>query len=483
MKTKMKTKMTTKILRLYYNLPESIKDCLGFFLRRFKKFRWEPTSCENHYMKELTDSEFHNYEQLEQLQLKKLQKLILHVSKYVPYYRDLFERLSIKPDDIKSLEDLQKIPLLTKDMIRENPDCFISDLVKDKHKLTKVTTGGSTGTPMAYYFDEHMVGVRRATWWRWSQFAGVDLYKDRMILCLGAPKRWVFPPEDYRGLVTFTRDRLLLAASVMTDKVLDRYIQDIRKFRGDYIRGNASAVYLIAKRIVEKGEVIPLKAALTSSDALYPRYRVVIEKAFSCKVSDHYGQNEDTLTATECDYVNGFHINMETCIAETVNDAGEVIYGEEGQFLSTHLENFTMPLIRYKVGDVGVIALNKTKCECGRFHQKIKSLSGRFGEFVETPEGRKIGVSALTIPLKTVMKGIKQCQYIQYSLNHLTIKIIPTKFWDPDIDSISLTQSLKNLLGNTIEIDLKLVESIATRKNGKFAFIVSHLDSEQNHEK
>ena len=475
--------MKTTILRLYYNLPEFIKDLLGIFLRKFKKFRSEPTISENQYMKEFTSSEFYSYEQLEQLQLKKLQKLIRHVSIYVPYYRDLFKRLTIKPEDIKSLDDLQKLPLLTKDIIRDNPDSFISDLVKDKSKLTKITTGGSTGTPMTYYFDDHMVGIRRATWWRWSIFAGVDLYKDRMIYCGGAPSRWIFPPDDYRGLVSFTRDFLFLSAAAMSNKVLDRYIQDIKAFRGDYIRGYASAVYMVAQRIVENGEVIPLKAALTSSDALYPRYRAIIEKAFSCKVFDHYGQNEDILTATECRYSNGFHINMESCISEIVNDNNDVVQGEEGQLVSTHLENLTMPLIRYKVGDIGIIQQNSKRCECGRFHQKIVCLSGRYGEFILTPDGRKIGAATLSLTMKTIIKSMKQCQYIQKSATHLKIKIVPTQFWNPEIDPNKFILSLRCQLGETIKIDLELVESIATRENGKFAFIVSQLDKDDNNNK
>ena len=180
---------------VYDKAPELLKDILGWGLRRFSRFQWKPTEKEQVYFKGLEETEFASAEVLQNLQRSKLRDLLSHAVGNVPYYRNLFRVMKIQPTDICSVLDLQKLPLLTKEMIRANPADFISDTVKDKGLLTKITTGGSTGTPMCYYFDEHMVGVRRATWWRWSKFAGVDLYRDRMIYCGGAPTRWIYPPE------------------------------------------------------------------------------------------------------------------------------------------------------------------------------------------------------------------------------------------------------------------------------------------------
>lgn len=415
---------------------------------------------------------------MQHLQFFKLRKLISHAAKHVPYYRILFRKLHIQPTDISTVNDLKKIPLLTKDMIRANPDDFISDMVKDKSLLTEITTGGSTGTPMRYYFDEHMIGVRRATWWRWSKFAGIDLYKDKMIYCGGAPPRWNYPPEDYRGIVNPERNRLYLSSAAMSDKVLDRYIEDIHRFEGDYIRGYASGVYMLARRVLQKGLVLPMKAVLTSSDTLFPQYRDVIEEAFSCNVFDHYGQNEDILTATECGVSSGLHINVENCIGETVDERGNPLNSIEGRFVSTHLENYVSPLIRYVVGDVGVLDTSWKKCECGRCHQKILEFTGRDDEIIVTPEGRRIGCGSMNQPMKTMHSSIDRCQYIQESMNLLRVKIVPTKRWKNSVHREEFEKRLRKQVGDRIEVSVEVVDSIPARLNGKYQFIISNVANE-----
>jgi phenylacetate-CoA ligase len=459
--------------QIYDSIPELLKDGLGWGLRRFSKFQWKPTDEERVYFDALGETEFASAEALQNLQLAKLGKLLCDVVEHVPYYRNLFHEMRLAATDICSIADLQKLPLLTKEMIRAKPSDFISDRVKDKDALTEIATGGSSGTPMRYYFDEHMIGVRRATWWRWSRFAGVDLYRDRMVYCGGAPNRWNYPPEDYRGLVSFQRNELVLSSAAMSDRVLDRYIDDIERFKGDYIRGYASGVYMLARRIVENAVVLPMKAILTSSDTLFPQYRNVIEKAFSCKVFDHYGQNEDILTATECGVSSGLHVNVESCIAETVDEEGLPVDGVEGRFVSTHLENYITPLIRYVVGDVGVLDTSWGKCECGRCHQKILEFTGRDDEIVVTPEGRRVGCGSMNQPMKTMYSSIQRCQFIQESLGLLRVKIVPTRNWDNTIHRAEFETNLRQQVGHAIDVNIELVDDIPSRPNGKYQFIIS----------
>jgi phenylacetate-CoA ligase len=464
---------------IYDNCPEVVKNMIGFGLRRFPRFRWRPTKEETIYFESLVKTEYAPTDVLKRLQCSKLKKLINHAAVHVPYYRKLFNERGLRPEDFQSLDDLQKLPLLTKEMIRANPDDFLSNEICDRATLTKITTGGSTGTPMQYYFDAHMIGVRRATWWRWSMFAGIELYADRMIYCGGAPQNWIYPPEDFSGLVNYERNQLFLSSAAMSNKVLDRYIEDMKKFKGDYIRGYASGTYMLAHRVIEKGLVLPMKAVLTSSDTLFPQYRDTIEKAFSCKVYDHYGQNEDILTATECGVSPGLHVNMESCIAETVNEKGEPVLGTEGKFVSTHLENFVTPLIRYVVGDVGILDSSSKKCECGRHHQKILSFTGRDDEIIVTPEGRRIGCGSMNQPMKTMHSSIQRCQFVQESINLLKVKIIPTDAWADSVHRVELEANIRMQVGDKIGLEIEKVKDIPARENGKYQFIVSKISSKK----
>lgn len=465
--------------RIYDRLPESLKDVIGWGLRRFPRFRWEPTSAERAYMAALEESEYASPEELQAIQLKKLRALLVHAGKHVPYFRELFRSLNFRPEALAHIEDLRVLPLLTKDLIRSEPDRFISDHIADKSTLTQITTGGSTGTPMIYYFDRHMIGVRRATWWRWARFSGVDLYKDRMVYCGGAPSRWIYSPEHYRGLVNYERTRLTLSSAAMSDNVLDRYIDDIRRYRGEFIRGYASGLYMLARRVIERGTTLHFKAALTSSDTLFPQYREVIEQAFGCNVHDHYGQNEDILTATECGVEPGLHINVESCIPETVNSAGEVVHGVEGRLVSTHLENYVMPLIRYVVGDVGKLQSPWDKCACGRSHQKLLEFTGRADEIIITPQGRRVGCGSMNQPMKAMHSSIEQCQFIQERIDELRVKIVPTAKWDPNVHRAEFMRNLRMQVGENIRITIDLVNAIPARPNGKYQFIVSKLNKEQ----
>lgn len=455
---------------VYDRLPGFAKDGIGWVLRLFPTFQWQPTEEEQTYHAHLFECERKSAEELRDLQFRKLSRLLAYAYEHVPYYRRVFDDRGMKPQDIRSLAELRELPLLTKDDIRSNPADFMSDEFSQRHDLTEITTGGSTGTPMRYLFDAHMVGVRRAHWWRWSDFAGVDLYRDRMIYCGGAPKKWVYDPNEFRGVVNYQRTQLFLSSAAMSDSVLDRYIDDIRRFRGDYIRGYASGIYMLAARVLERGLTIPMKAVLTSSDTLFPQYRGVIEQAFACKVYDHYGQNEDIITATECGHASGLHINVESCIAEVVDEQGCQIEGAEGKLVGTHLENRVMPLIRYVVGDVGSLEHSWKQCACGRYHQRLLQISGRDNEIILTPNGRRVRCGTLC----TMHASVRQCQYIQEALDLLVVKVIPTSDWR-EHHRTEIVNHIRHQVGSDMHIEIQLVDEIPSRPNGKYQFIVSKL--------
>ncbi|MBN2092703.1 hypothetical protein JW964_23985, partial [candidate division KSB1 bacterium] len=240
----------------YFCLPEFIKDAIGKTLGFIPKFQWKPTFEEIQYYQRLCSSEFLSSEELRQIQLFKLKAILTFCFKSVPYYKRLFDSIGFFPGDIKSLDDLKGVPILTKQLIRENFSDLICQEYCNPKKLSLITTSGSTGTPMKFYFDPHMVGVRRAHWWRWSQFANVDLYKDKMVYC-GGQAYWRNSKIYNHGLQSILRDRLILLPAAMDGLTLDNYVQDLIKFNGDYVRGYASAIYKLSNYLLAKGIVVP----------------------------------------------------------------------------------------------------------------------------------------------------------------------------------------------------------------------------------
>ncbi|MFH0755885.1 MAG: hypothetical protein V2B15_01185 [Bacteroidota bacterium] len=445
---------------------------------RFRKGKctFKPTSEEENYFNFLKHTEFFTASELQMLQLEKFKKLIAYAYDKVPYYHETMNQLGLKPSDFNAYEDIVKLPVITKEEIRKEPHRFISQdyTGRSDPRLTRITTGGSTGTPMAYYFDSKMVAVRKAHWWRWSDFAGVDLYNDKMIYIGTDTESPYRNPRNFKGVFDPTRTKLTLSINSLGNRVYDRYIASMEEFKGDYFRGFSSAIYMIARRLIERDMRMPLKAVLTSSDTLYNHYRTVIEEAFQCEVFDHYGMNEDVITATECVAHDGFHINVESTIAETVNTKGEPVSGREGLLVGTHLENYTMPLIRYMTGDVGNLDSTWEPCKCGRYHQRLKELIGRYRDTIITPDGRRVASLVLNRPLVPVAGAMVKCQFVQESLDFLTLKIVPTREWNMKHHKELIT-SLKKIVGHAIEIQIVLVDDIPTQDNGKYRLIVSKI--------
>lgn len=468
--------MKSFLKRGYCALPESIKDALGILFRHIPRFRIAPSPEEIEYHEYLKATERLSCDELMDIQKRKLSKLIYHAYHHVPYYHRIFDERKLKPKDIQTTDDLQRLPLLTKDVLREHEDKLLSDTVS-KSDLKVRRSSGSTGTPIKVWFNPHMFGVQRAHWWRWSEWAGVELYGDRMVYAGGAPDDWGGSPDDFRGVVRLTRDRLFISSSNMSEKVLDMYIEDLQKFQPDYVRGFASGCYCLARRFLERGTTFALKAVMTSSDALLPGYREIIEQAFCCKVFNFYGQNEDSLTATQCDHSEEMHINIESSIAEAVDSAGVAEYEKEGQLVGTCLENFGMPLIRYVTGDVGILAKPGEKCACGRSHQKLRRLEGRLMDMIVTPEGARVG-SHFDETLTITHDAIKELQYVQETIDYLVIKVVPTKAWDDSIHREVLEKNIRKQVGQTMRVDIELVNRIPRLPNGKFQFIVSKVKTD-----
>lgn len=467
--------ITIKKYKIEESLPKQIQDKIVNKRRKSKRNIFQPSELEKNYYTKLAETEFSTKTELQNIQLQKLKSLITFVYREVPYYREVMSGRNLTPNDFNSLKDLAKLPILTKDDIRKQPEKFIPEFYSDSQisNLKKISTGGSTGTPMTFLFDEKMISIRKAHWWRWSKFAGVDLYNDKMIYIGSDAESKYRKAKNYKGIYNATRTRLSLSANAMSPAVVDRYIESMKSFNGDYIRGYASAVYLLAVGLNERKTVIPLKAILTSSDGLLPHYRDVIRKAFKCEVFDFYGQNEDVLTGTECETHNGFHINSESCIAETVDSTNNVIQ-DNGFLVGTHLENYSMPLIRYKVGDIGKLDLNWEKCQCGRSHQKIIELDGRDGEVISSPGGRKTACGSMSLPMKLMGDAIIKCQFVQEQEDVLIINLVPGNDWS-ERNKKKFFHKIREQVGDDLILDLRIMKDIPTRKNGKFQLIVSKL--------
>ena len=407
--------------------------------------------------------------EIEELQSQKLQALMRHVYQNVPYYRQVFDNLCLKPEDIRAAADLQKLPLLSKRIVRENTELLFARNV-DRRTLNTMATGGTTGAPLTVYVTSHNAATERALNLRMRHWAGWNA-KERRATLTGF---WVIPPEQ-KNLPLWRYDwperRLLLSPYHMTGHNMDLYIEKIRAFRPKILEGYSSYLYLLALHLEHIGETLPVQAVFPSSEPLLPHQRQTVQERFICKAFDWYGLTERAASAAQCERTDGYHVNAEKTLIEIVDSEGRSVPdGDEGEVVGTNLEEYGMPLIRYQSGDKS--AYRSGPCPCGRGLPLIEQILTRVDDIITTGDGRLLNPAPLMGLFKN--KTIERGRIIQEDEEHYTILIVPGPGYTESVADPILLGSQK-VLGPQAKITVRLVDDIPCLPNGKNPFVVSNV--------
>jgi len=420
------------------------------------------------HLKQLEQSQWWTSAQIRQLQQEKLERLLYHAYENVPYYRRVFEERSLKPADIASIEDLSKLPILTKEEARRQlPDQIVARNCRKKDYL-HLASSGSTGEPFRFYLSKQAHDARLAAMFRYWRAIGYDF---------GVP--WVRVQRQPREkLIDRLYDRLVRCLYIpfcgVDKETLGQQIEQIRRARPDIIRGYPPALYLMAKFAKDNDiRLVSPKAVITTGDTLFDHYREAIETQFACKVFDNYG-GEGIVIAGQCEY-GAYHINAEGVIVEFIKSDGQPARpGELGEIVLTDLNNYAMPFIRYKIGDIGVPS--DKMCSCGRGLPFMDSIKGRDTDIVVTPEGRYL-TDHFFMGLIKYIDGVNQFQVIQHEIDHLEIKIVRNdRFTDQGAHHIEKT--IRQRGGEGLGVELNFVDDIPVSKSGKRRFVISEVGQE-----
>jgi phenylacetate-CoA ligase len=210
------------------------------------------------------------------------------------------------------------------------------------------------------------------------------------------------------------------------------------------------------------------KVIQTSSESLFESNRELIEKAFECKIYDWYGQSEYVVSAGQCPEGN-YHINVESGIMEFVKDNENVAPGELGEIVGTGFYNYSMPFIRYKLGDVG--KSSDEVCACGRALPILESLDGRVNDIITTPDGKIISGLAFhhywRRRINPYLPNVEDAHVIQKSKSKLLIELVKKEGYS-DKETQKILTELKMLLGSGMEIEFKDMDSIQTGNKRRF---------------
>ena len=330
------------------------------------------------------------------IQNEKLRKLIRHCYDNVPYYTALFKRLGLTPDDIQSGQDLQKLPVLTKQIIREHyEDLFASNI--NTKRVIRCSTGGSTGTPLQFCKDAaEWSGQKAATLRAWEWYG---LHLGDKIFSLGGnsivKKKKHFSLKNLYDTIIMRNFKH--SSADVTDEGMRRHYESLMKLRPAAIRGYGSSLYIFARYIERfRLPVCPIKVILTTGEVLVPEYRRKLEEVFQAPVYDEYGAGDGGILSHECPRQDGLHIEETLCFIEITDKDGKVLPdGEPGFVTTTDLENYVFPFLRYQVGDLAY--LRKDRCPCERASRVFGEVLGRAGRLVYNKQGVPISPTMLPI--------------------------------------------------------------------------------------
>ncbi len=465
--------MNSRLVQLAAHLPYSFKQSLKYAYGAIPyNIRYGEVFRETY--KFLQESQWWSRERLEEYQLEQLSKLLDHAYANVPYYRKVFDERGLKPKDIQDFKDLQQLPYLTKEIIQENLPGLVARNYP-KSKLQYVTTGGSTGIPLGFYYEK---GVSNAKEWafmtmQWNR-VGYQ-FGDKCVVLRGnvverasKGKFWEYDPIN---------KNLILSSYHMTDETLPKYIARIREFKPDFIQAYPSAITILARFIKENNiEPFPtVKAILCGSEKLYAWQRQLLVEAFQSLVYSWYGHTEMAALAGECEKSICYHVFPEYGFVELIGKDGKPVTDEDqmGEIVATGLNNFICPLIRYRTMDLASPTNNK--CDCGRNYPLLKKVEGRLQELVVTEDKRLVTLTALIFAQHfQAFSKVKEMQLVQEKEGMLTVRIVKNAGY-LDSDEYEILSKMQRAVGSGLDVNFEYADFIPRTQSGKYRFLIQKL--------
>lgn len=422
------------------------------------------------YFREYQANQALSADALRAVQWQALSALLRHCHENVPFYRRQWDAMGIEPADIRSLEDFQRLPLLTKQMVKEHYEDLVA--VNQRGKTMSKTTGGSTGVPFRFEFTRESHERRTAVAWRGYEWAGLGL-GDRSVHLWGTDLGNVPGWKKWKGALHHRAfNRKMLNSFVMTRDNMADYVRAINDFKPVGIVSYVAPLHTLACFIREKGlSVRPPQLIITGAEPLHDFQRQDMEAAFGCPVFNTYGCREFMLIAAECEKKQGLHINVDHLVVETVDAEGRAVQGRSGRVSITDLHNYGMPLLRYLNGDMATLSADS--CSCGRHFPLIRSIEGRELDSIRTRQGSVLPGEFFPHLLKDV-RGLEAFQVVQESLDGVEILLVTSEAFEAaSLDFISA--EVARVVGGDFAVRYRFVEEIRLTDAGKRRVTVSRL--------
>ncbi|GGI56284.1 phenylacetate--CoA ligase family protein [Winogradskyella haliclonae] len=396
---------------------------------------------------------------LEQEQLKAFLKLFEFCEKNIPYYTSLFKELGLSLNDFKSLEDLNKIPILDKSTILKNYNGFFPS--NYSVKSVAGSTGGSTGTSLKYKMSIEDYSIGTGLLYRGLGYGGY-YPGDKIAVIAGGSlvkNETTFKSRINNQILNYKK----FSSFGVDDNDLSNIYKELKKWKPKFLRGYASSLSLFAQYCIENNKKLKFQSVFSTAEMLLPSQRKIIEKAFSTKLYNNYGLNDGGVSAYELGVENEFVIDTERAILEIVEDGTtENVFNKNGRIIATSLYNYAFPFIRYDTGDYATQIKSKTNSR-----HVLTDLKGRTTDYIKL-NGKTVGSPVFTVLMGKI--DVLKYQIIQKKNQSLEIRLLKGASYNKEQESFIL-KSIKSNLGDSVPINIIHTDEFINSKN-KHKFII-----------
>lgn len=431
----------------------------------------------NKEIKHLEDLERLSLGDLESYKLFELRQLLEEAGKYVPYWRTLFKDIGFEPSKIRSINELEKLPLLEKNTIKDNYSDFISEKA-DLDEITYMTTGGSTGSPLKILMNKESRSKSHAATRYYLKKAGITPGLEKGIRLHGNKI-----PNEYTDIGEFwikEGNRLTMSVSNISMETCSAYMKAIRSFQPNYIHAYASALFLLTDYAIKKNERFPssIKNIFCDSETVYPKQRELIKNYTGANFYNIYGHTEAAgmaITFPGSSRLESLPIGIMEILGPNLSSV--ITPGETGEIVVTGFNNKIMPFIRYRTADIAEIASDNNNYE-RPFRPILSNVKGRIQDYILGMDGAIVPAAPLLFDYNFDWTGIDLFQLVQEEKGKVIFKIVKSKETDVDQNILKerIIRSFTVIFGEEFIVDVVFCKNLSLTDRGKFRYVDQRLE-------
>lgn len=455
---------------IYNKLPITAQNIACSFYG-FKEARIRYSKSFYRYLDWLSETEKWDQTEINAYQDEKLKELIKYAFKYVPYYRNIMKERGLQPVDIQRKEDLYKLPILTKEIVREHKNELLSEIYS-KNEFIPLHTSGTTGKSLHFYSTKDALAFQWAIWWRHRRRFGIDL-DDWHVNFTG--KLVVSPlqnkPPYWRWNYPF-RQAIMPMHHLIPDKI--QYVNHfLNEHNFKYYSGYPSVIHAMVISAMDRNLPLakPPAVITTGAENMLEYQKKDIQSYTGSFITDQYGFREGCGNASKCK--SGiYHEDVEYGIIECINPVMNENGCLSGKIVCTGFSNFAFPFIRYEVGDYGIWYEKNTACDCGLHSRKLHRIEGRMDDYVITPEGRHI------MRFDYIFKetyNVKEAQIIQKKQGEIIVKVVRRNGYSQR-DEAYIRNEIKRWISPALSVIFEYSDEIERGSHGKFKAVLNLMD-------